>query len=585
MSELKKILLAIGLVVVILLAGAGGYWLALKNIHQKTVAAVPENNETLSPISNSNTAPTSSVSSSDSVQMPYTTYNPKIVTLPPELINSIEWQDPAPTAGLNLFVDELSASQNSTEPPTEYNQFSYYVVGRYSYQNKTGRILYVSGIPEPGGPPKYLIAEYNGQYVILIKYSTPDLEGYQQVSESDVKAYAYATSSVAVDMDSVIPVFNFPAAISSTQPGQILNRYAVIGYQKESFYNLPGQNFLPIFHDNTWGDVYTSTSTAGFYLFGPHRLYLASYSIVPNFFPANSSVPQITWQDGTKNKDEYTVAHLGGCGFANFATVVSTSTIDPSKDLEVIGKNINGEAIYGLVDHNSKILKTAFDQAYDPTGKLTYANYLAIRPLIYWIDPFGRLIQLETKKFVTPAECGKPVIYLYPTETTNVSVKLAPQGGFSYSEPSYIDGWNVVAEPSGKLTNISDNKTYPYLFWEGRGGLYNIPDLGWVVKNSEVKSLITAKLKLFNLNDQEISDFEDFWLPKFGASPYYFITFMGNRVMDKIAPLNITPKPDTVIRVLMDFAPLDKPISVKGFEIKAPARTGFTVVEWGGVLH
>jgi hypothetical protein len=69
------------------------------------------------------------------------------------------------------------------------------------------------------------------------------------------------------------------------------------------------------------------------------------------------------------------------------------------------------------------------------------------------------------------------------------------------------------------------------------------------------------------------------------GAPYFFVTFLGNKEMDAIAPLTIIPKPDSVIRILMDFSPLQKPIFVEGYEIKTPNRNGFTVVEWGGVLR
>ena len=55
--------------------------------------------------------------------------------------------------------------------------------------------------------------------------------------------------------------------------------------------------------------------------------------------------------------------------------------------------------------------------------------------------------------------------------------------------------------------------------------------------------------------------------------------------VDDLAPLSISPKPDTVIRILMDFMPLQRPILVEGFNIRTPVRKGFTVVEWGGVLR
>ena len=139
--------------------------------------------------------------------------------------------------------------------------------------------------------------------------------------------------------------------------------------------------------------------------------------------------------------------------------------------------------------------------------------------------------------------------------------------------------------PVPHLTNLADGKSYPYLFWEGRGGLYQTPDKGFVVAQSGVHELLENKLSLAGLNEKERADFESFWEPKMQGAPYYFVTFMGNNVMDEIAPLTVTPKPDTVIRVLMDFKPLEQPISVQGYNIRTPERKGFTVVEWGGVLR
>jgi hypothetical protein len=182
------------------------------------------------------------------------------------------------------------------------------------------------------------------------------------------------------------------------------------------------------------------------------------------------------------------------------------------------------------------------------------------------------------------AECGKPVIYLYPTKTTNVSVKVEPKGGLSKSEPSYNNGWNVIATPDGQLTEIKTGNKYPYLFWEGRGGIYETPKKGFVVKSQNLHNFLIEKLAKLGLNEIETRDFIDFWEPRMVGAPYFFVTFLSNKEMDNLAPLTISPKPDSVIRILMDFSPLQKPISVEGYEIKTPARNGFTVVEWGGVL-
>ncbi|MDD5051065.1 MAG: hypothetical protein PHV93_05025, partial [Candidatus Pacebacteria bacterium] len=87
------------------------------------------------------------------------------------------------------------------------------------------------------------------------------------------------------------------------------------------------------------------------------------------------------------------------------------------------------------------------------------------------------------------------------------------------------------------------------------------------------------------LNDKERADFIEFWEPRMTGAPYFFVTFLGTQAMNKLAPLTITPKPDTIIRVLMDFTPLQKPIEVSSLVIHTPVRKGFTVFEWGGVLR
>ncbi|MBI5405143.1 MAG: hypothetical protein HY976_02855, partial [Candidatus Kerfeldbacteria bacterium] len=45
------------------------------------------------------------------------------------------------------------------------------------------------------------------------------------------------------------------------------------------------------------------------------------------------------------------------------------------------------------------------------------------------------------------------------------------------------------------------------------------------------------------------------------------------------------PRPDTVIRVLMDYRPVAAPVAIRPQVLRSIPRTGFTVVEWGGVLR
>ncbi|MBR4634586.1 hypothetical protein IKO50_06700 [bacterium] len=61
---------------------------------------------------------------------------------------------------------------------------------------------------------------------------------------------------------------------------------------------------------------------------------------------------------------------------------------------------------------------------------------------------------------------------------------------------------------------------------------------------------------------------------------YNLIRFETEAEQDKSMPLNITPKPDTVIRVMMDWKAIDELIDIPEQKLTTPERNGFTVVEW-----
>ena len=130
-----------------------------------------------------------------------------------------------------------------------------------------------------------------------------------------------------------------------------------------------------------------------------------------------------------------------------------------------------------------------------------------------------------------------------------------------------------------------DGKTYPNLFWEGLGwGEYPQIKSGTIVKTADARETITDQLKSMNLNDREIADFLEFWLPKMPKTEYVRISWIYGEQMDELAPLQVTPKPDSVIRVFLDYAGLEKPIALEKQVLPKFDRNGFSVVEWGGLL-
>ena len=46
--------------------------------------------------------------------------------------------------------------------------------------------------------------------------------------------------------------------------------------------------------------------------------------------------------------------------------------------------------------------------------------------------------------------------------------------------------------------------------------------------------------------------------------------------------LNVTPKPDTMIRIFLCIKKIEAPIDIKEQKLEKNERKGFTVIEWGG---
>lgn len=180
---------------------------------------------------------------------------------------------------------------------------------------------------------------------------------------------------------------------------------------------------------------------------------------------------------------------------------------------------------------------------------------------------------------------GKPVIYLYPEKPTQVSVSVAPEQGVFVSEPEMGDGWTVIANSKGALFNLADRQYYPYLFWEAYTDPFPVFEDGFIVAQEDLKKFFDAKLAYLGLNAKEIADFEEYWLGVLTEKPYYFIHFVDQKLLDEYAPLNISPKPDSVLRVFFDYEGLDAAKQVPAQKLTPWSRSGFSVVEWGGSLY
>ncbi|MCP4439674.1 MAG: hypothetical protein GY810_12085 [Aureispira sp.] len=177
----------------------------------------------------------------------------------------------------------------------------------------------------------------------------------------------------------------------------------------------------------------------------------------------------------------------------------------------------------------------------------------------------------------------KPIIYLYPEQKTTINVQLNYRGTLTTTYPKYdLDkGWEVEAQPDGTLWDTKTEKEYYGLYWEGRAHWPFDLSTGFVVKGEETADFLDEKLAKLGLNRREANEFIVYWLPQLEQNEYNLIHF-AQEAYQALAELNISPKPETLIRVFMVFEPLDNYINIPEQDLPTVERKGFTVVEWGG---
>lgn len=318
------------------------------------------------------------------------------------------------------------------------------------------------------------------------------------------------------------------------------------------------------------------------------RIYL-------DYQPINQDLSTYNWSNGVKiaKVTDKTGLHssdiagiVRGCGTSG--TAMSRADKLTDKDFVAAGKTSDGKTVYAFADNNNSIVQKAYNEykeAYtgDSSVKvLSFSDFLKQHALVAYKDAAGEWLVYTRNEFSPGGGCAKPVVYLYPTHTEGVSVRL--EANVTKSDPYYnpVSGWNVVAQPNGQL--LSGGHNYGSLFWEGQGsGLYPGITAGTVVKYADALATIKSQLKQQGLNATETNDFVGYWQSKIPHKPYVRLTWFNTAQMNTLAPLRVSPAPDTVIRLFLDMDGYNTPIKLPAQHLSATPRRGFTVVEWGGL--
>ena len=178
----------------------------------------------------------------------------------------------------------------------------------------------------------------------------------------------------------------------------------------------------------------------------------------------------------------------------------------------------------------------------------------------------------------------KPILYLYPTKETDVSVKLEHPELLVTTYPKYEDGWYVHIKTNGDMYD-KNGKYYYALYWDELSAHDIDFSEGFYVTRDNALEFLEEKLSVIGLNDRERNEFIMYWLPKLENNGKSLVYFELTSERESYNKLYISEEVDSLLRVNMHIKKVDGYVDIKEEELTSFERKGFVAVEWGGSIH
>lgn len=238
-------------------------------------------------------------------------------------------------------------------------------------------------------------------------------------------------------------------------------------------------------------------------------------------------------------------------------------------------------------DADNSELSTAFDKAREVRDRINtnsgtgyIYNGQAVSP---GMISLSTKVKCDDGDFIS-LTMSSPLVYLYNTKSEPVSVKVKSpviSGAVKLGSDGF---WNVITSPDGTFTS-QDGKKHKFIPYEFLRYDFKRPVKGFVVEKEKLEEYLKTDLwKKLGLTDSEISDYWMDTKPRVKPSPYYFVSLIDRAEIERVLPMETSPKPDTIIRNMTYILPLNKPFTPKPLDqekLNAPKREGFTLLENG----
>ncbi len=544
--------------------------------------------------------PTTAANSQTPPESPKPPKTPKIVINSPlAKIGDIEYSEPKIIDPLIILKDQIKDVSPSDFNTSLSYLFYFYEAGKIKIDPyKDWSLLVLS--KRCDGPCSAVIYRFawnpqTNKLVNLVNHSYQPTEEDYTYMEEEMKFLLKEK-----DAKTVFKSLELPTTISIPDTSEVIElaakdidltyqKYADGADEQEIIFSLGKIAFT----DAILGNIYLNENVSCLYSILPDGT-IQRYSFNPKFFEKSNN-NMATLIDGDKKLNLKKDFHYfeQGCGVtAGCYYILNNVNEDNLKPVATTENKLKLYSIKEVAQVNgvkaSSDEQITMENIYQIRGAIeTFQAFADKNQVLFWKDPFGRYSYIAHNDVTSAAECGKPVIYLYPEKETDVKVSVGIDK-ITASIPEHgRDGWSVRAYPNGKIHNYADSLEYPYLFWEGTDKEQIPVTKGFVIARENVPTFLDESLTKLGLSKTEEKDFMEFWKSRIleNPQPYFYFSFLGTKEFNKIAPLTISPKPDTLLRVFMYYNPLNKAIEVAPQTLRSIPRKGFTVVEWGGTSN
>lgn len=330
---------------------------------------------------------------------------------------SVRWTPPRKVNGLGVFETTQLEGGSSTPVEVTADYYSMGTVDGGSYSGDDVILAVITNVTGKGYVSLYDAAKYyflrKGNSLTLLARDS-DIAGDSCSSDNCLNSSSFYTNASSTIAGLTYPeefsyknvAFKFDGPNDNTHfwnenPNPFFQSYKTVlraAFTDPSlgkFYS-----FIPLAATSTLNNDLVITDgldTAAMFTEAPDGT-VRVYSVMPPFYNASTSVPSITWNDGSQNIDKYFYTDQLDCHGIQIAMQVPVNF--NSSTLVKAGRTSAGDVIYGPTNPSDSLLERAYVERmslYGESVRPVPETFMKSHPIFFWKDPLGTWIEFQKK--------------------------------------------------------------------------------------------------------------------------------------------------------------------------------------------